>query len=232
MRAVVRSNKFGDAFESFIVPFYLHPPEGFTEGRVYTNIPSSLFGIEKGRPGDIDLLFVPMEGETAQVHNAVFAEVKIIRPTRSNPSKDHKDSGREQVMGLVKHGMPVVSLNHIILPDTNRTGAEQWFDLQDGKDLGLVFSRLSGVVNERQISRLERLDIPEFVGYSATLIEVLGNITMTSGNHSRFCRRNPAYQPHVGALVQQFVAQTSMPYFKLPGRRASAHALVAPYVPD
>lgn len=205
-------------------PAISFPSESFTEARVYTNIPSTSFGIEQGRPGDIDLLFVPMSGQVAQVRNTAFAEVKIIRPTRNNPAKDHKDSGRQQILGLVNQGVPIISLIHIILPETNLTTFEQGYNLDTNEDLNAVFTKLSGIVNERQVGRLEHLELPDFVGYSAALLEVVGNVTMASLNHSLFCKHNPRYQPEVGELIQKFVDNTDALYVRLAGRPASEYS--------
>ncbi len=220
---IVHSRELYSVFESFIVPFYLHPRESFSEAWIYTEVASEHIGITHGRPGEIDLLYIPMQDGRPQAHNTVCAEVKIIRPTKSNPGKDHKDSGREQVLGLVAHRMPVISLNHIILPETNRYlhGTAYSLDVGPG-GMDEVAKHLSGVSHHRQEGRLRGMAIPDFVGYGAAQVEQVGAVLISSLNHGRFCKRNQDYDDSLERYLNLFVEQNPSPELVLPGREGNA----------
>lgn len=219
VKAVVQSQQLYSVFDSFLVPFYLHSSDSFDEAWIYTEVPSKYLGICSGPPGDIDLLYIPMERGQPQVSNVACAEVKIVRPTKQNPGKDHKDSGRRQILGLVQHGIPIVSLNHIILPETNKKVFGPFHSLATGMELEEVCKHLSGVINERQEGRLRSLGLPKFVGYSAALIEKVGNVLYSSVNHGRFCKRNSDTNPNLEECIVQFVEAHPSPEIKLPGRK-------------
>ncbi len=220
---IVLSRQLVSVFESFLVPFYLHPEDPLDEAWIYTNLPSRYLGIMQGQPGDIDVLYIPIKSERPQLRNVVAAEVKIIRPTRARPGKDHKDSGRKQVLGMVRHGLPIISLNHVILPDTNKLEQKRYFTSQ-AEMLNSIGRKLSGIGNERQEGRLSKLELPPFVGWGASLLEEVGNVLWSSVNHSKFCERNINYNIELDSYIIQLVQQLQ-PLVKLPGRHSRARIL-------
>ena len=215
---IIASRELYSAFDVFIVPYYLHPRDDISEAWIFTNIPSGALGFSEGRPGDIDLLYVPLFEGRPQPGNCVCAEIKIIRPTRANPGKDHKDSGREQIVGLLQRRVPVISLNHIILPDTNRV-LHQISETEDAMEsMREIGPYLSGINNERQEGRLKSLALPECVGYGAALIEEVGHFLMSTVNHGRFCTHNPEYDGSFDSHLMNFLEKRPKPEIVLPAR--------------
>src|SRR5215212_3882865 len=68
-------------------------------------------------PGDIDLLMIPWKGNQNLCDVAMAVEVKIVRPTVANPSRNANSFGTRQVKGLISDGFPYVGLLHVITPE-------------------------------------------------------------------------------------------------------------------
>ncbi|MCO6391516.1 hypothetical protein GTW25_10790 [Aliihoeflea aestuarii] len=79
------------------------------------------------RPGDIDLLIVPYEGNTLLLHRVMAIEVKVLRATFSKQGKSPNDMGVSQASALRVVGFPYVALAHLIVSD--RSPPEAWREI-------------------------------------------------------------------------------------------------------
>lgn len=69
------------------------------------------------KPGDIDILIVPYSKDEIHFDRSSVYEVKVVRPTRSNPKKRPNSFGTEQINGYIKDGFPFVSTIHICMTE-------------------------------------------------------------------------------------------------------------------
>lgn len=89
---------------------------------------------ENKKPGDIDVLIIPFNQKKIYFENTSVYEIKIVRPTLSNPSRNANSLGISQVLGLLEDGFPSVSLIHICLTEP----------LPENEKMDLKFSTLKG----------------------------------------------------------------------------------------
>lgn len=145
---------------------------------VALNAPRSELGLSaEGKPGDIDLLMVPIGAQGPMAHRSIAIEAKIVRPTLDNPSRNVNTMGRTQALGLLADGFPFVGLIHIAIPQrlpeemhwrvgklTGELGANG--ELLEEPEPHLVdpFPLISA---QRQLGRVEALDFPQDVGFNA-----------------------------------------------------------------
>jgi len=71
------------------------------------------------RPGDIDLLVVPYEGNDLILGRALAIEVKAVRATYLRQGRSPNDYGFSQARGLTALGFPHVGLAHLIVSDAS-----------------------------------------------------------------------------------------------------------------
>jgi len=76
------------------------------------------------RPGDIDMLIVPYEGDTLLLHRVMAIEVKVLRATFGKQGKSPNEMGISQASALRAMGFPYVALAHLIVSD--RSPREAW----------------------------------------------------------------------------------------------------------
>lgn len=76
------------------------------------------------RPGDIDLLIIPYEGDALILHRIVAMEIKVVRATFAKQGKAPNDMGFSQARALSALGFPYVALAHLIVSD--RSPREMW----------------------------------------------------------------------------------------------------------
>lgn len=86
-------------------------------------IPTSLLVPDAVRPGDIDLLLIPYEGNELILDRTLAIEVKVIRARFDRQGKSPNDFGFSQTMALRELGFPYVGLLHIIVSDDSPTHA-------------------------------------------------------------------------------------------------------------
>jgi hypothetical protein len=71
------------------------------------------------RPGDIDILLIPYEGDELILDRAMGIEVKAIRATFARQGKSPNDYGFSQANALVDLGFPYVSVAHLTVLDSS-----------------------------------------------------------------------------------------------------------------
>lgn len=67
--------------------------------------------------GDYDIIVIPYDDDRVLFERVGVCEVKIVRPTRNNPSKNANSMGITQVKGLIEDGFPFVGLIHVCMSE-------------------------------------------------------------------------------------------------------------------
>lgn len=79
------------------------------------------------RPGDIDILILPYEGNTLLLHRVMAIEVKVLRATFRKQGKSPNEIGTSQASALRVMGFPYVALAHLIVSD--QSPREAWREI-------------------------------------------------------------------------------------------------------
>jgi hypothetical protein len=71
------------------------------------------------RPGDIDVLVIPYEGDELILERVLAIEVKAIRARFSRQGKSPNEFGFSQALSLLNLGFPYVAVAHLIISDSS-----------------------------------------------------------------------------------------------------------------
>lgn len=168
-----------------------------------TAVPSNKIALELKKPGDIDILAIPYEGDDLILSKALAIEIKVIRASFLKQGKSPNQFGFSQAESLSGFGFPHVAVAHLIVSDT---GPKETF--KEGHILkscdsaltpvgSLMYDPLPMALTERAYGRLlkncpnrkigffayyvhsERLHVPRgkrsyFAGYTQTCLEAVG----------------------------------------------------------
>jgi hypothetical protein len=105
------------AFEH-VGPVFIHPKPNFDSILIALEVPRNELGLNADQsPGDIDMLMIPRNGSENLYDKTMAVEVKIVRPTIEQPSRNANSLGETQSNKLVKGGFPYVGLLHLIIPE-------------------------------------------------------------------------------------------------------------------
>lgn len=80
-------------------------------------VPTSLLGTTVAKPGDVDLLVLPYEGDEIVLERVMAIEIKAVRATYLRQGKKSGSSGFLQAAGLKAMGFPYVTVLHLIVSD-------------------------------------------------------------------------------------------------------------------
>lgn len=80
-------------------------------------VPTPLLSATVTKPGDIDLLVLPYEGEELVLDRAMGVEIKAVRAAYLRQGKKSGSSGFPQAAGLKAMGFPYVAVLHLIVAD-------------------------------------------------------------------------------------------------------------------
>lgn len=80
-------------------------------------VPTHLLSPTVNKPGDIDLLILPYEGDEVVLDRAMAIEIKAVRATFMRQGKKSGSSGFPQAAGLKLIGFPYVAVLHLIVSD-------------------------------------------------------------------------------------------------------------------
>ena len=69
------------------------------------------------RPGDIDLLVIPYEGDELVLERVLAIEAKAVRARFSRQGKSPNEFGFSQALSLLSLGLPYVAVAHLIISD-------------------------------------------------------------------------------------------------------------------
>jgi len=166
---------------------------------IATEVPRELLGLEpEKKPGDIDILIIPEKKQNILFDRTIAIEVKIVRPTNMKPSKNAGKMGSTQVKGLIRDGFPFIGLLHLEVPEHS----------PDSKKVkmpnGFLMDMFPFESAERQNGRLEKLNLPNFVGFSATGLQSSDNgFIGATGGFDKNCIRSPHTNPYLVERIQQ-----------------------------
>lgn len=73
----------------------------------------------RNKPGDIDLLIIPYEGNSLVLERALAVEFKVIRASFERQSKSPNDYGFSQAESLLDIGLPYAAVGHLIVSDNS-----------------------------------------------------------------------------------------------------------------
>lgn len=114
------------------------------------------------KPGDIDLLIIPYEGDELVLDRVLAIEVKAVRAKFSRPGKSPNEFGFSQASSLLDLGFPYVAVAHLIISDISPE--EHWREMyyaevldREGnvKPLGPVMvDPLPDILTDRSFGRL------------------------------------------------------------------------------
>jgi hypothetical protein len=183
---------------------------------VAVNVPRQLLGLDaKGCPGDIDLLLVPL-GDSLMADRAIGIEVKVVRPTMENPSRNANSTGQKQALGLVRDGFPFVGLAHICIPERLPDELHlrvPWMSTKFGPkgevqmlDKHMNVDPFPLICAQRQFGRLRAMNLPREVGYKVLSVELSRDGQRFAGynmNEEKMPLRNPCSSPALVDAVRQ-----------------------------
>jgi hypothetical protein len=145
---------------------------------------------DKKKPGDFDIIIIPFSDTNIYFDRTVAAEVKVVRPTRKNPSRNANSLGVTQLFGLIEDGFPFVSLVHITMPEALKESemqtlkfANRVLDMDNPKNnIGLLddtrdvlFDWLGMYSAVKQMQRLLKFDVPKYAGLYRTELSFFDN---------------------------------------------------------
>lgn len=116
---------FGDAYSGLQSDYFRSMPQ---RSGVFVRPLIPIGEIVPGatRPGDIDLLVVPYEGDQLILDRALAIEVKVVRASYARQGRSPNDFGISQASALMQLGFPQAALAHLIVSDASP--AEAWRD--------------------------------------------------------------------------------------------------------
>ncbi|WP_198083775.1 hypothetical protein [Variovorax sp. E3] len=182
---------------------------------VAINVPRRQLGLSAhGKPGDVDLLIVPM-ADGPMCERAIAIEAKIVRPTLENPSRNANSMGASQVVGLLNDGFPLVGLAHITIPTPlppEMHWSIPWWSGALGPDRKpqktgktFAFDPFPLLSAERQQGRVLALALPPEVGYKVMGITLSKDRQRFAGNTMGEGRR-ASFNPLASAKLIEGVA--------------------------
>lgn len=163
-----------------------HRPDGFIFS---VGLERKCLGFDDGpKPGDYDLIIIPMKNNNVLVDYTGVLEVKICRPTLENKSRDTNKSGKDQILGLINDDFPFIGLLHIILPQKD-TRKEYLFNPYGTEEFSENDTINSIEFEERQLGRLKKLNLPKQIGFCSNCIYDYNTFLSSGMNSSRFCSK-------------------------------------------
>ncbi|WP_131667097.1 hypothetical protein [Chryseobacterium taiwanense] len=177
--------------------------------------------LEKGKkPGDIDVMIIPFTKTKIYFERTSVYEIKIVRPTRKNPSRNANSLGVTQVLGLIDDGFPVVGLIHVSITEPLREEekrtikfstikANKEFLPEEGKSfedyfVDIKIDQFPGWSSENQIKRLMTYNLPDCIGISTHGLEFYDDDTIT------ICSCDVSYQKAAACSFNPLTSQQTI----------------------
>lgn len=168
------------------------------------------------KPGDIDLLIIPIVGDSPLLHKTVAIEAKVVRPTVSKPSKNASSMGVTQTKGLLRDGFPYISLLHVVIPESLPSEMHWSIPLKsmelddngDLKDTGEVIKHdpFPLISAGRQKGRIVATDLPEEASYRVLGLSLTnGDISGITQGDLRMGKVNPNVSDTLLANIRKFL---------------------------
>ncbi|MGE0830782.1 MAG: hypothetical protein AB7O04_15715 [Hyphomonadaceae bacterium] len=86
---------------------------------------------DDGKPGDVDLIFIPYEGNELLLSRTLAIECKLIRASYERKAKSPNSLGGSQADGLKRLGFPHIGLVHFIIAE--RAPQHTWREVEVGR---------------------------------------------------------------------------------------------------
>jgi hypothetical protein len=127
------------------------------------------------KPGDIDILLVPVLGADRFAERAIAIEVKKAVISRSKRGKSPNSFGLEQCMGLLRDGFPIVSALHLMFVENSEREKMYWVPLHEtgvhkigeSTQIGHVIHDPASLdVRARNVGRLEKMFGDDEISYN------------------------------------------------------------------
>lgn len=174
---LARRRLFGDVYAQLQSNYFFEMPQG-SGVFILPFFPTANLSPGATKPGDIDLLVVPYEGDQLVLHRTLALEVKVIRASFARPGRSPNEYGVSQARALRSLGFPFVGLIHLIVSDESPRDA--WITLQAYEvldragNLGPAMSRdvdgLPFVLIDRAFGRLRVVCPDEDIGIAAAFV--------------------------------------------------------------
>ncbi len=209
-------------FFNFVVEPALGPPGPDRKAwdyRIYCNVERRDLGLEPdGKPGDVDVLIVPVRNGVLAVQNCMAVEVKRLYLRAAKRSRDTNSSGAEQAAGLVRDGFPFVGLLHIVVAEESpKTEFAKGSVVRVLDELGnaemlpgeVMVDPIGRIAPERQLGRLEARVKNQVIGLNSVCVFLNADGSRIIGNStgpSRLASRNPINNSTLLRRVEQLCA--------------------------
>lgn len=107
---------FGDAYRRLQGDYFWNMPPESGVLVAPLRVTAEIFPGEI-RPGDIDILLLPYEGDEIVLDRAMALEVKVVRASFDDQGKSPNQFGFTQAESLLRLGFPYVGVVHLIVAD-------------------------------------------------------------------------------------------------------------------
>jgi hypothetical protein len=120
---VVHRRLFGEGYSRLMWAYFRDmPPDSGVFILLFA--PTPLLAPAASRPGDIDLLVVPYEGDELVLDRTLAVELKVVRASYERAGKSPNEFGFSQAAALRELGFPYVGVGHLIVSD--QSPEEAW----------------------------------------------------------------------------------------------------------
>lgn len=168
---------FGDGY-SQLQPDYFWAMPADSGVFVLLFLPTHHLSLGCAKPGDVDLLIVPYEGDELVLDRTLAVELKVVRASYERQGRSPNEFGVSQAVGLRALGFPYSAVAHLIVSDQSPRGA--WAEmmtfqvLDDHGRVGEPFTRdvdtLPLGLIARTYGRLQKACSVEEIGLLSTFV--------------------------------------------------------------
>jgi hypothetical protein len=116
VRLVAHRRLFGGVYAGLVPDYFWSMPR---ESGVFIQLFAPTKNVCPGasRPGDIDMMIVPYEGDELILEQTLAVEVKVVRASFARQGKSPNEYGFSQARALLNLGFPQVAVAHLIVSD-------------------------------------------------------------------------------------------------------------------
>jgi len=185
--------------------------------QILCNLPRHYLGLSPlHKPGDIDVLIVPLKDGSYYPELAMAIEVKFIKIPLAKRRKDANSSGFSQAQGLLRDGFPFVGILHILVAEPSER--RDWkkmntfilddFETQTFKEhqKGVDADPIIYASVNRQLGRLEKAVRGTPIGANAFCL-ILSPDGRRIAGHSLHRSINAQKNPNVGNALLTELAE-------------------------
>jgi hypothetical protein len=122
VRLVTDRRLFGEIYRGLAPEYFWSMPKG-SGVFIQCLVPTAALCPGAIRPGDIDILILPYEGDELVLEETLAIEVKVIRATYARQGKSPNDFGFSQARAMLDLGFPKVAVAHLIVSDSSPRSA-------------------------------------------------------------------------------------------------------------